>query len=120
MKANARHDLRHPIAAIFLIGSTADAFGSEFGPDMLARCREEIVEELDRFRALAQRHDVHIDISELSWAVAAFARDPSSAARGLAVQQACRDILRRLELNGDGRPIQLDAGDLEGTDALEL
>jgi signal transduction histidine kinase len=120
MKANARHDLRHPIAAIFLIGSTADAFGSEFGADMLARCREEIVEELARFRALAQRHDVRIDVSELAWAVAAFARDPSSAARGLAVQQACRDVLRRLETSGDGRRMELDTGDLEGTDAVEL
>jgi signal transduction histidine kinase len=117
MEANARHDLRHPIAAIFLIGSTADAFGSEFGPDMLARCREEMVEELDRFRALAQLHEVRIDVSELTWAVAAFARDPSSAARGLAVQQACQNLLIRLGPAGENGSIQLDP---EGHDALEI
>lgn len=111
---------------MFLIGSTADAFGSEFGPDMLARCRDEMVEELDRFRALVQRHDVRIDVSELSSAVAAFARDPSSAARGLAVQQACRDVLWRLGPTGDGRSLHVDPRDprdprdLEGSDALEL
>ena len=123
MKANARHDLRHPIAAIFLIGSTADAFGGSggelgpLGPDMLARCRDEMMQELDRFRVLAQRHKVHIDVSELVSAVAAFARDPSSAARGLAVQQACQSVLHRLGPPDDGRPIELG---LEGPNAVEV
>lgn len=117
MKANARHDLRHPIAAIFLIGSTADAFGADFGPDMLARCRDEMTQELDRFRALARRHDVRIDVSELISAVAAFARAPASAARGLAVQQACQSVLHRLGPPDDGRPIELG---LEGPNAVEV
>ena len=117
MKANARHDLRHPIAAIYLIGSTADAFGDEFGPDMIARCRQEMTEELDRFRALAHRYDVHVDISELAWAVAAFARDPSNSARGLAVQQACQSVLQRLGPPDEDLPIELG---LEGPDAVEV
>jgi hypothetical protein len=61
MKANARHDLRHPVATMFLIGSTADGFGGEFAPDMLTRCCEEMADELNRFRALVRRHGVPID-----------------------------------------------------------
>lgn len=117
MKANARHDLRHPIAAIFLIGSTADAFGTDVGPGMLARCRDEMMQELDRFRSLARRHHVHVDISELASAVAAFARDPSGAARGLEVQEACQSVLDRLGPPEDDQPIDLG---LEGPDAVEV
>ena len=117
MKANARHDLRHPVGTIFLIGSTADAFAGEFSPDMLIRCCEEMAGELNRFRALVRRHGVPVDDSELARAVAAFTRDPAGTARGLAVQQACQIVLAQLGPGQEGLPIELE---VDGHDAVEV
>jgi hypothetical protein len=98
---------------MYLVGSTAHAFGGELRQEMLVRCAEEMLQELDRFRELVTRHGVSLDDSELHRAVAAFERDPGDAARGLAVQDACRGVLAQL---GFGGPLDL-VGD--GPHALE-
>lgn len=109
MEPQARHDLRHPVATMFLIGSAAHAIGTELGHNVPTRFRDEMLGELRRFRALVRRHRVAIDVSELACAVAAFALDPASPARGLSVQRACQSVLGELGLNEDGRPIELEA-----------
>jgi hypothetical protein len=124
MHSKTRHDLRSPIATMFLIGSTAHAFGTEFGRDALARCRDEMEREFKRFRGLARNHRVSVDVSELARAVAAFAREPSDPARGLAVQEACRAVLCQLGMLDGGPsgprasgPIELDVNGLHALEA---
>ncbi|MGH2690801.1 MAG: hypothetical protein ACRDKW_18620 [Actinomycetota bacterium] len=123
MHSKARHDLRSPIATMFLIGSTAHAFGAEFGGEALARCRDEMRRELARFRAMLRRQGLRLDVSELSRAVSAFGREPASPACGLAVQEACRAVLLELGLlDGpsagppDTQPVELE---VDGLHALE-
>lgn len=108
---------------MFLIGSSANAFGDEFGAEMLTRCRDEMVEELERFRGLVHRHGLSVEDSELARAVAAFSRDPGSRARGLAIQEACRSVLAQLGRHdpaaagaAGGPPMTLEA---DGLHALE-
>jgi hypothetical protein len=123
MHSKTRHDLRSPIATMFLIGSTAHAFGDEFGREALARCRDEMRGELERFRSMLRRQGLRLDVSELSRAVSAFRRAPASPARGLAVQEACRAVLLEIGLiDGppasapDTQPVELEVG---GFHALE-
>jgi hypothetical protein len=108
---------------MFLIGSTAHAFGAEFGDDALARCRDEMGRELKRFRSLLEHHHLGVDVAELSRAVTAFTREPADPARGLAVQDACRSVLLALGLldpppaaPADAAPIELQ---VDGLHALE-
>lgn len=108
---------------MFLIGSTAHAFGTEFGVDALARCRDEMGREFKRFRSLLKHHHLDVDVSELTRAVTAFGREPADPARGLAVQEACRSVLLALGLL-DGRSVRpADAASIElevdGLHALE-
>ncbi|MGH2721516.1 MAG: hypothetical protein ACRDJO_07930 [Actinomycetota bacterium] len=123
MHSKTRHDVRSPLATMFLIGSTAHAFGTEFGADALARCRDEMGRELKRFRSLLRHHRLDVDVSELSRAVTAFAREPADPARGLAVQEACRSVLVALGLLDGGSARPPDAAsielDVDGLHALE-
>lgn len=96
MQPGIRHDIRHPIATIFLIASTAHAFGREFGAESLEASATEAVAQLERLLALLARHDVTLDLTELTRAIQAFLRDPAAAPRGLAVEDACRAVLGEL------------------------
>jgi hypothetical protein len=121
MQPHARHDLRHPIATMFLIGSTAHAFAGEpVGSDegILLRCRDEMVEELGRFRARVRVHGMTIDDAPLAAAVESFAQNPRDAAGCLAVQDACRAVLAQLG-QAASEPESASAADLNGVHALE-
>lgn len=96
MKPGIRHDIRHAVATIFLIASTAHAFGREFGAGSLEASATEAAAQLERLRALIARHDVTLDLTELTRTIQAFLRDPGVDARGLAVEDACRAVLGEL------------------------
>ena len=102
---------------MFLIGSTTDGFGSEFGSDMLTRCCEAMEDELSRFRTLVRLHGVPVDDAQLCCAVAAFTRDPAGPARGLAVQQACQLVLAQLGRGEAGLRIELDVDEPDAVEA---